>query len=122
MTIACMKRINPIAAAVVVCLTAVSLFAAERPYVADAAMKGNQALLRKLLEQKADVNQAQIDGATALHWAIYRNDLEMALLLIKAGARVEAKNREDITPLYMASAYGHPDLIRILLGAGADAK
>ena len=116
------QRINPITVAVVVCLTAVSLFAVERPEVADAAMKGNQALLRKLLEQKADVNQAQIDGATALHWAIYRNDLETAQLLIKAGARVEAKTREDITPLYMASAYGNPDLIRILLGAGADAK
>ncbi len=70
---ACMnQRINPITVVVVVCLTAVSLFAVERPEVADAAMKGNQALLRKLLEQKADVNQPQIDGATALHWALYR--------------------------------------------------
>src|SRR5262249_48951181 len=115
-------RINPIFLVVAVCLTAASSFAVDRPEVADAAMKGNQALVRTLLQQKADVNATQIDGATALHWAVYRNDLEMAQLLIKAGARVEVKNREGITPLYMASLYGNSDLIRSLLTAGADAK
>jgi ankyrin repeat protein len=116
------RRINPILLVVAVCLTAASSFAVDRPEVADAAMKGNQALVRTLLQQKADVNATQIDGTTALHWAVYRNDLEMAQLLIKAGARVEVKNREGITPLYMASLYGNSDLIRLLLTAGADAK
>jgi ankyrin repeat protein len=117
-----MNRINPIIPVAVLCLTAASLFAVDRPEVADAAMKGNHGLVRTLLQQKADVNVTQVDGATALHWAIYRNDLEMAQLLIKAGAKVEARNREGITPLYMASLYGSPDLISTLLNAGADAK
>jgi ankyrin repeat protein len=117
-----MNRINPIILVTVVCLMAGSLFAVDRPEVADAAMKGNHGLVRTLLQQKADVNVTQVDGATALHWAIYRNDLEMAQLLIKAGAKVEARNREGITPLYMASLYGSPDLISTLLNAGADAK
>jgi ankyrin repeat protein len=115
-------RKNPILLVAAVCLIAASSFAVDRPEVADAAMKGNQALVRTLLQQKADVNATQIDGATALHWAVYRNDLEMAQILIKAGARVEVKNREGITPLYMASLYGNSGLIRSLLSAGADAK
>src|SRR5215467_8877599 len=115
-------RINPILPVVAVCVIAATLFAAEQPQVADAAMKGDQKLVRTLLQQKADVNVAQIDGATALHWAVYRNDLEMAQILIKFGAKVEAKNREGITPLYMASLYGNSELISILLSAGADAK
>jgi ankyrin repeat protein len=117
-----MNRINPIILVTVVCLIAGSLFAVDRPQIADAAMKGDHALVRTLLQQRADVNAPQIDGATALHWAVYRNDLELAQLLIKAGAKVEATNREGITPLYMASVYGNSDLISTLLNAGADAK
>src|SRR5689334_15917750 len=110
-----MNRINPIILVTVVCLIAGSAIAVERPQVADAAMKGDHALVRTLLQQKADVNAPQIDGATALHWAVYRNDLELAQLLIKGGAKVEATNREGITPLYMASVYGNSDLISTLL-------
>ena len=42
--------------------------------VADAAMRGDTAAVRALLAQKADVNAPQADGATALHWAVYRGD------------------------------------------------
>lgn len=94
---------------------------AGRSDVADAVMKGDKAALRMLLQQKADVNAAQVDGATALHWAVYRDDLETADLLIRAGANVKAANREGITPLAMASLYGHATMIDRLLKAGADA-
>jgi uncharacterized protein len=90
--------------------------------VADAVMKGDTAAVRKLLLAKADVNMAQVDGATALHWAVYRDDVEAADMLLKAGARVKAANREGITPLFMASLYGDPVMIERLLKAGADAK
>src|SRR5215831_2976270 len=97
-------------------------FATGRSDVADAVMNGNHAGLRVLLQQKADVNVAQIDGATALHWAAYRDDMEAARLLISAGAKADAANREGITPLYMASLYGNVELINALVNAGADAK
>ncbi len=55
--------------------------------VADAVMSGDRTAVRALLQKKADVNAAQVDGATALHWAVHRDDLEMADLLIRAGAQ-----------------------------------
>ena len=59
--------------------------AADSP-VADAAMKSDHAAVRALLQKKADVNAPQIDGATALQWAAYHDDLELADILIAAGA------------------------------------
>jgi ankyrin repeat protein len=96
--------------------------AAGRSDVADAVMNGDRAALRTLIQQKADVSAPQIDGATALHWAVYRDDLESADLLIAAGAKVDAANREGFTPLVMAALYGHVPMIDKLLKAHADVK
>ena len=52
--------------------------------VADAAMRGDTAEIRKLITAKADVNAPQADGATAIQWAAYRDDATLADLLIAA--------------------------------------
>jgi len=90
--------------------------------VADAAMSGDNAALRSLLTKKADVNAPQADGATAIQWAAYRNDLEVADLLIRAGANVKAANRDGATALYLASIRGSAPMLDRLLKAGADAN
>src|SRR4030095_4498764 len=87
--------------------------------VADLAMIGDTAAIRALLAQHADINAPQADGATALHWAVYRNDSALAKLLIDAGANVHAANRDGATPLSLAATAGHAEIIAILLGAGA---
>ena len=79
--------------------------------VADAVMKGDRAALRALLQRKADVNAPRVDGATALHWAVYRDDLDAADLLIRAGAKVDVANPEGITPVAMASLYGNVSMV-----------
>ena len=114
------RRVMACAAALVV---AVTIFArgAGKSDVADAAMKGDKAAVRALLLQKADVNAPQVDGATALHWAIYRDDPELVDVLVRGGANVKAVNRDGVTPLAMASLYGKPAIILKLLKAGADA-
>jgi len=104
------------------CAATIPLFGAGRADVAEAVMRGDQAALRRLLQQKADVNAAQVDGATALHWAVYRDDVATARLLLNAGAQVDVQNREGITPLYMAAVYGQPAMIEMFLKAGANAK
>src|SRR3954464_11991610 len=114
-------KVRATAAMLLFCAATMPAFAAGRADVADAMMHGDQAALRRLVQQKADVNAAQVDGATALHWAVYRDDAEAARLLLKAGAKVDAQNREGITPLYMAAVYGHAAMIDMFLKAGASA-
>lgn len=99
---------------------AAALPAAAASPIADAAKRGDRQLVRRLIEQRADVNAPQTDGATALHWAVLADDLEMADLLIAAGARVSAANRDGATPLLLAAQNGSAAMIARLIGAGAD--
>jgi ankyrin repeat protein len=117
-----MNRRLLVACGAVLLLWIVGVSGAGRSVVADAAMKGDKAALRTLLQQKSDVNAPQIDGATALHWAVYRDDLATLDLLIRAGATIDVANREGITPLAMACLYGNVSMINKLIKAGADVK
>ena len=90
--------------------------------VADAVMNRDQAALQALLRKKADVNAPQRDGATALHWAVYHDDVETADLLLRAGAKPDVLNRTGMSPLAMAALYGSTPLIDRFLKAGANAK
>jgi ankyrin repeat protein len=103
----------------VVLLAAATAGAASSP-LADAAMKQNREAVRTLLRQKADVNAPQVDGTTALHWAVRLDDLDTADLLIRAGAKVSAANREGVTPLQLAALNGNAAMIEKLIKAGAD--
>jgi ankyrin repeat protein len=94
--------------------------AAERPALVDAAKTGNVAALRSLLRQKIDVNASEPDGTTALHWASYRDDLESADLLIRAGANVSSANDLGVTPLWTASLNRSAAMVGRLLKAGAN--
>lgn len=96
--------------------------AADNPAVADAAERRNAALVRTLLAARADVNTAQVDGMTALHWAVYHDEAEMAGLLVRSGANVNATNLYGVPPLSLAAMNGNAALVRILLEAGADAN
>jgi len=88
--------------------------------VADAAMRGDRGAVRAALARKADVNVAQVDGTTALHWAVEQDDLEIVDLLLRAGARVSARTREGVTPLQLAAINGSAPMLDRLLKAGAD--
>lgn len=89
--------------------------------VAEAARQGDRELVRTLLKQGVDANAPQGDGMTALHWAAYRDDAELAQMLLYAGARVSATIRiNSMTPLFFASQNGSPRMVDLLLKAGAD--
>src|SRR6266566_1946473 len=96
--------------------------AAEKPSLADAAEQRDRTLIRSLLDSGADVNAAQADGTTALHWAVYNDDAETAALLVKRRANVNAANRYGVPPLSLACTNGNADLVKLLLEAGADAN
>ncbi|PWU06393.1 MAG: hypothetical protein C5B51_12435 [Terriglobia bacterium] len=105
---------------VAVLLAAAGLLGAPGSDLADAAMRGNKAAVRSLLAQKANVNVPQIDGSTALHWAVRADDLETVELLLRAGANVTVANREGTTPLLLAAVNGNAAMLETLLKAGAN--
>ena len=91
--------------------------------VADAAMSSDVAAVRALITAGEDVNGAQGDGMTALHWAARRGETEMVRMLVAAGANVRAITRlGNYTPLILASQGGHATIIDTLAAAGADVK
>jgi len=113
------------------CLTVLAgMFAGNAVYAAavdtrlvDAAMQADTDAVRALLKQKVDVNAAQGDGMSPLHWAAFKDNLEMAQLLLTAGAKVNAVTRIGaMTPMFMACTNGNPAMIELFIKAGADAN
>jgi uncharacterized protein len=96
------------------------LGAADGPGLIDAAKNADKAAVRALVQKKTDVNAAEADGTTALHWASYRDDLETVDLLIRAGAKVNAATDLGVTPLWNASQNGSAAVVAKLLAAGAN--
>ena len=73
--------------------------AADGVPLVDAAKASDTAQVRTLLKEGAAVNAALADGTTALHWASYRDNQEIADALLRAGANVDAANDLGATPL-----------------------
>jgi ankyrin repeat protein len=96
------------------------VLAAEAPKLADAAARQDKVALRELIGSKADVNAAQADGTTALHWAVHWDDLASVDLLIHAGANVNARNDYSATPLSLACTNASGAMVEKLLAAGAN--
>jgi ankyrin repeat protein len=88
--------------------------------VADAVMRRDSAQLTQLIRAKADVNAAQADGSTALHWAAYHGDTRAATALLKARANPGATTDTGMTPLALACEAGNADMVRLLLKHRAD--
>jgi ankyrin repeat protein len=103
-------------------LLAVLPHAQTRPdlRLVEAVERRDSRALETLLKARADVNAAQPDGATALHWAAHWDDRGVAERLVRAGARVDAANDLGVTPLALACENGSAAMVEILLGAGAN--
>jgi ankyrin repeat protein len=104
----------------VILLTTAGAARAAGSEVADAAMRRNIEAVRALLARKANVNLPQVDGTTALHWAVRLDDLDLADVLVRAGANVSAANREGVRPLQLAAMNGNAAMLDKLIKAGAD--
>jgi ankyrin repeat protein len=96
--------------------------AAASARLIDAVTQQDIATVRGLLKQRVDVNAAQGDGATALHWAAHRDDLAIADLLIRSGARANAANHLGATPLHLACTNRGAAMVERLLAAGGNAN
>jgi ankyrin repeat protein len=89
--------------------------------VAAAAMRGDAAAVRALVKDGKDVNAAQGDGMTALHWAAMHGDADLTSTLLYAGANVRATTRlGGYTALHLAAQAGEAAAMARLIAGGAN--
>jgi len=88
----------------------------------EAARTGDDAAAAALLgaHPRVDVNQRSSDGTSALHWAVYRDDVSLIERLLALRADPNARNDYGATPLSVAAVVGDATVVRKLLEAGAD--
>jgi uncharacterized protein len=113
---------KPIALLLVTAASTLGLAAPSDHPLVDAVRNKDVLSVRALLKQRPDVNAPQGDGATALHWAAHLDDLVIADMLIRAGARTSAANDVGATPLHLACTNRSAPMVERLLAAGANAN
>src|SRR6185369_16582414 len=106
--------------AALVLLAAAAAAHADSP-LADTIKSGDRRAALDLISKGADVNAAQPDGTTPLHWASYQVDLDLVKQLLAKGAKADVKNSFGATPLAEAVKVGNVPLVKALLDAGANA-
>ncbi|MEE2635616.1 MAG: ankyrin repeat domain-containing protein [Acidobacteriota bacterium] len=103
-------------------MAATSLTAADDRRLVEAVKHHEMPTIQALLAEGVDVNVPEIDGTTALHWAVHHDATNLVDRLLRAGARVSAPNRYGIEPLSIASLNANVVIVESLLEAGADPK
>ena len=96
--------------------------AAAADGLADLIQAGDRDAALAAIRAGADVNAAQGDGTTPLHWAVYKVDAELVAQLLKRGATANVVNDYGSSPLAEAVKLGEADLVDRLLDAGADVE
>ena len=92
----------------------------DGPPLVAAVRAGEKTRIAALLKQGVDVNATGGDGQTALHWAVYLDDLETAAQLIRSGAEVGVVNDFGVSPLWLACMNSSTAVVDVLLQAGAE--
>ncbi|KAH0565683.1 hypothetical protein GP486_000923 [Trichoglossum hirsutum] len=86
----------------------------------EAATRGQEAMVRQMLEMGADISTRDGNGCTALRMAARGGHEAVVQLLLEKGAGAVAETENGSTLLHEAARNGHEVVIRLLLGEGAD--
>jgi ankyrin repeat protein len=86
-----------------------------RGTIHSAALFGEVEVLQKHIEKIKDVDVFDESGMAAIHWACLSGKLQCVQLLLAAGSNVDILNNGLNSPLLIASAFGHRDIIFCLL-------
>ncbi len=108
--------------AAVFCLAAASTAAAADGTLAGLIQAGNRDAALKMIAAGADVNAAQGDGTTPLHWAVYKVDADLARALLQRGAKPDVMNNYGSSPLAEAVKVANARLVEMLLDAGSNVE
>src|SRR6202011_3254996 len=106
---------------------AVFWLAAAGTAAADASLAGliqagHRDAALKMIAAGADVNAAQGDGTTPLHWAVYKIDADLARALLERGAKPDVINNYGSSPLAEAGKGSNTPLVEMLLDAGSNVE
>ena len=80
-----------------------------------AARLAIEGVVEQLIEAEVDVNCADEQGKTALHWAASVNNVDAVNVLLAHGANRDAQDNKDETPLFLAAREGSYQAARALL-------
>jgi len=108
--------------AVMFCLSAASPAAAADDSLAGLIQAGHHDAALKRIASGADVNAAQGDGTTPLHWAVYKIDADLARALLERGAKPDVINNYGSSPLAEAVKVANARLVEMLLDAGSNVE
>src|SRR5688572_6585463 len=100
------------------CLAASNVLAIET--LPDLVNEGERDAALELISGGTDVNQLAVDGTTALHWAVYRKDVELVEMLLDEGANPNIRNDYGASPMTVASEHGNYPIMKALVDAGGD--
>ena len=92
----------------------------EIPPILAASFFGLEGVVQTLARNPSSLNSRNSSGATALHWAVWKDERSIVQLLIRAGADTNARNKDGDTPLHIAAFRGHDGLLDQLVAPGVN--
>ena len=92
----------------------------EIPPILAASFFGLEGVVQSLAKDPSSLNSRNSCGATALHWAVWKNERSIVQLLIRARADMNARNEDGDTPLHIAAFRGHDGLLDHLVAPGVN--
>jgi ankyrin repeat protein len=87
--------------------------------LSEAAEYGDLQVVEALLDGGALIDSTDIDGNTALIYAVIGGRIDIVRVLLERGARITARDRYGKTAMKMAEENSRTDIVQILKGAGA---
>src|SRR5499433_1015850 len=108
--------------AVILSLAAAGTAAAADDTLAGLIQAGHRDAALKRIAAGADVNAAQGDGTTPLHWAVYKIDADLVRALLERGAKPDVINNYGSSPLAEAVKVANARLVAMLLDAGSNVE
>ena len=90
----------------------------EKYQIHKAALESDYDYALKLIELKVNLNELDTLGHTALHWAVFRGDIDFVKILLNAGANPNIFSDDGVTPKWRAKDFGLVDTEKLLDGFG----